>query len=63
MTYWFDNLTEDELVANALLLGVEFMSPADAVTNCRGYGPYWRFPCQHRRPSTINFMEAGASAI
>ncbi len=43
MTYWFDNLTEDELVANALLLGVEFMSPADAVTNCRGYGPYWRF--------------------
>lgn len=43
MAYWFDNLTEDELVVTALLLGVEFMSPNDAVTNCYGYGPYWRF--------------------
>lgn len=34
MGYWFDNLSEDELVATALLLGVEFMS---------SHGPYWRF--------------------
>lgn len=40
MGYWFDKLSEDELVATALLLGVEFMSPHNTI---RGYGPYWRF--------------------
>jgi len=41
MTYWFDDLSEDELVANALLLGCRFMTEAER--SMPGYGPYHRF--------------------
>lgn len=46
MTYWFDHLSEEELVANALLLGAEFMTP-EMTKQAFGYGPYYRYREDH----------------
>lgn len=59
MAYWFDGLTEDELVANALLLGAEFMTPAHADIKY-GYGPYYRF--HEGRGWSIGYVDLGTCA-
>lgn len=62
MAYWFDDYTEDELIATALLLGCEFMTDEQRITYPE-YGPYHRFREAHEvNQNTISWWSTGYSS-